>query len=418
MADIIKPSQYPDMPLLVKGRSFQDVSLPFAITRMTDANADGYTSITIEYATMCPWNADNSRFLALLSGGSVGLFDAKGNIIKVLPEIVHSSEPRWGADPDILYYIKGNSLVQMHVPSLASKTLRTFEPFKNIYGAGESDMSEDRAHLVLSGGMTDNHGENQTIFLYNILTDDTTTFITWPIPFNNLQVTPDNNILVSDNQGVWKVKYNSGGGWSVTKIAVTQAHQDVTRVAGREILVRSNSADPTPVCPNGIEIIDFITNIHVCVLQLGWSPRGGAESLACHISCSDNGRVLVSTYAPSNPSLDQWEPYTNELILIDLNITPPQVVRLAHHRSIPFDSYQYMPKANISRDGTKILFNSNWGKQPHDADYSDIYSIDAPPSVVTTPVTVPGWRKIAYKPGSQYLMVVNPTGSIDIYEKG
>jgi hypothetical protein len=54
-----------------------------------------------------------------------------------------------------------------------------------------------------------------------------------------------------------------------------------------------------------------------------------------------------------------WTPYMNEILQVKLDGT--EVRRLAHHRSRPFDTYNYTPKASVSRDGRALLFSSNYG---------------------------------------------------------
>lgn len=433
MPSIIKPTGYGTLPPPKKGGSYLDSVLPTPVKRLTDAIPAGYSNISIEYSTVCPWNADNSRFLGVSSDGHFIMYDSQGMFINNLPApIVATSEPRWSKDPTKLYYVSGNALYRLSLSNGSAQVVHRFTGFNNIYGQGESDLSEDGDHIVLSAGATTDTGLNRTIFIYEISTDISSQVIQWPRPFNNLYITPDNNILVGDETGVTMLSHIpntniAGWQWKVKQVAQTQAHQDVTRDAnGDEVLIRTNAADNPPLtgCNNGIEMVRLKDGLRTCLLPIGWSPRGGAASLSVHISCSDNGKILVSTEAPSNPTIDQWEPYTNELILLDVKSTA--ITRLAHHRSQnidPNDHYIWQPKASISRDGTIGIFNSNWG-QPLPG-YADMYSLSVPkdpspaPVPPSPPITNPlaGWRRINYKPGAKYLMVGRADGGLDIYEE-
>ena len=54
------------------------------------------------------------------------------------------------------------------------------------------------------------------------------------------------------------------------------------------------------------------------------------------------------------------------------------VIRWAHHRSRPLNSYNWQPKLSISRDGTRLLYASDFDLQAIDgytAEYSDTYMI-------------------------------------------
>jgi hypothetical protein len=83
----------------------------------------------------------------------------------------------------------------------------------------------------------------------------------------------------------------------------------------------------------------------------------------------------VGTYAPGDPNpASGWPAYTNELLRVRLDGSATE--RLAHHRSRPFDGYNYTPRASVSRDGSKLVFSSNYGLQEilgRADDYSDAY---------------------------------------------
>ncbi|OGT77375.1 MAG: hypothetical protein A3I78_11150 [Gammaproteobacteria bacterium RIFCSPLOWO2_02_FULL_56_15] len=93
----------------------------------------------------------------------------------------------------------------------------------------------------------------------------------------------------------------------------------------------------------------------------------------------------METYNPSDvipPS--GWYPYTNELLQIKLDGS--EIRRLAHHHSRPLNGYNYQPKLTASRDGTRLVYASNFSLQSilgYSQDYSDVYMIEnAPPNSV------------------------------------
>ena len=92
------------------------------------------------------------------------------------------------------------------------------------------------------------------------------------------------------------------------------------------------------------------------------------------ISCRNQGvpeGCLVTTY--SSPR-NRARPFFNELFLVGLDSTvaAPKVRRLAHHRSdaaftevttdCRIKSSWAVPRATISRDGSRVLFGSTWGE--------------------------------------------------------
>ena len=93
---------------------------------------------------------------------------------------------------------------------------------------------------------------------------------------------------------------------------------------------------------------------------------------------------FVSTYAPDDPAPDSgWAPDTNEILKVWVDGS--RIERLAHHRSRPWNDYNYEPRAASSRDGARLLYSSNFNLQSlagADNDYSDVYMIGsdvAPP---------------------------------------
>jgi hypothetical protein len=77
-----------------------------------------------------------------------------------------------------------------------------------------------------------------------------------------------------------------------------------------------------------------------------------------------------------------WVVYTDELLQVKLDGSG--VLRLAHHRSRPQNSYSWQPKNTVSRDGTRLLYSSNFGlsgKNGNSIEYADTYLILlAPPT--------------------------------------
>lgn len=373
-----------------RGQSWNDPVFGTSIRRLSDAvaspnNADGgnLTWVMNEYSTMSAYNADRTRFI-LQHDSYFGLYDAAGNHLRDLPWEVHAgSEPRWSrASANLLYFVAGNRLKRLDVASGATSVVRTFGEYGAISGHGESDIGFGGDALVLAG-------DARHVFVYTIATDTKSPVLdTGSHSFNSLYLTPDGNVLVS--------YYPTGSSrWSGIElydrdlvfrrqVARVGGHMDVTRDAdGSEVLVWNSSADPSPICDNGIVKVELADGAQSCALALDWS-------LAVHVSCPDSGGwCIVSTYAPGEPDPGLgWPAYTNELLRVKLDGS--EVRRLAHHRSRAANGYNYSPRATVSRDGSRLVFASNFNLQQiqgRPADYSDAYLIQlaggapAPPPV-------------------------------------
>jgi hypothetical protein len=328
--------------------------------------------ISTEYSTMSPFNQDNSK-LILVHLSYFGLYDGAGNFIRNLPlQITASSEPRWSrSDPNVLYYVQGNQLKQYNVGTDATSVVHVFTEYSRISGKFKSDISFDGNHFVFVG-------DNRYVFVYEISTDSKgAVFDTGGVSFNNVGITPDGNVTVAwiavgsnRYQGIELFDRNMN---FLRQIARSDGHSDFTRdTNGDEVLVWTNSNDPSPICNNGVVKIRLSDARQTCLATFDWS-------LAVHISGTDNsGWVFVETYAPGDPIPPTgWFKYTDELMQIKLDGS--QVRRFAHHRSRPLNSYSYQPKLSISRDGSKLAYASNFGLQQilgYPTEYSDAYAID------------------------------------------
>ena len=192
---------------------------------------------THEYSTMDPWNLAHTAMILQKPGGEVWLFDANGGGGWKLPvPIVHGSQCRWSrTDPHLLYYLFLNELRFLYISDFANTgVVKKFKEYPNINGMGESDISEDGDHFVLFSG--------REVLVYEISQDRKITSFTAPWDFNNLYITPDNNVLLTATEGVYF--RNS----VLRKIANRPGHMDVCRDAnGDEICVWTNSGDPQPL---------------------------------------------------------------------------------------------------------------------------------------------------------------------------
>ncbi len=388
------PPQYDSYQPPPPGGTYVDPIFGSTIKRVTNAlitpNVDAggnLTWIETEYSTACAFNSDNSKFI-LLHQSYFGLYSGDGTFLSSLPlEINASSEPRWSRkDNATLYYHSGNMLKSYNISSGATSVVHAFSEYSSISGNGEMDISLDGDHFVFAG-------DSRYIFVYQISTDSKfSVFDTAGTAFDSLYITPQNNVIVSwypagtvrySGQELFDTNMNF-----VRQVGHADGHKHLTvDTNGDEVLIWTNSADPQPIanCQNGIVKIRLADSTQTCLAQLDWS-------LAVHITAPDgNGTAFFETYAPADPmpATSGWVTYTNELLQVKLDGSG--VSRLAHHLSQPRDGYIYMPKMTVSRDGSRILYGSNFDLQAVDgysADYADAYMIvlgsQAPASLTQT----------------------------------
>jgi uncharacterized protein (TIGR03437 family) len=375
------PPQYNTTIPPSAGATYVDPIFKSTIKRVSNAvsmpnHASGtgmLTWIENEYATMSAFNNDNSKFI-LLHESYFGLYEgATGLYVSDLPlEIAASSEPRWSRkDLVTLYYHTGNQIKSYNTSTGAMAVVHTFSEYSSISGNGEMDISLDGDHLVYCG-------DNEFIFVYQISTDKKyAVYDVGSKSFDSLYITPQNNVIVSwftsgtargTGQELFDINMNF-----LRQVGHADGHKDVTvDTNGDEVLIWTNSDDPQPIanCNNGIVKVRLADASQTCLAQLDWS-------LAVHISAPDgNGTVFVDTEAPANPApgTGAWVAYTDEVLQVKLDGSG--VTRWAHHRSVPVNVYNWEPKLSTSRDGTRLLYASNFDLSAisgYTTDYSDTY---------------------------------------------
>ncbi|MGH8248050.1 MAG: hypothetical protein ACREUU_16630, partial [Gammaproteobacteria bacterium] len=315
------------------------------------------------------------------------LYDGAGKYVKDCPLQVHaSSEPRWSrSDANLLYFISGNQLKQYNAATDAVSVVHSFNEYSAISGKGESDISFDGDHFVFVG-------DNRYIFVFEISTQLKGGVLDAAgRGFDSVYITPDNNVTVTWFQAgtarYTGIEFFDRNMTSQRQVSRAGGHMDVARdVNGDEVLLLINAADPTPIADNAIVKIRLSDGHQTALISLDWS-------LAVHVSAPDNnGWVFIETYAPGDPMpTGNWPRYTNELLQIKLDGSETR--RLAHHRSRPFNSYNYGPRVSASRDGSKLIYSSNHGLQSilgYTAEYSDVYMISlAGGGTITTPPPPP-----------------------------
>jgi hypothetical protein len=373
------PSNYDAFQPPAKGGTYVDPAFGTTITRLSnapmtadDVNGGVLPFILNEYSTPAIFNSDDSYFV-LQHSSYFGIYNGSGTFLKDGPvEMSASTEPRWSrTNNSLLYYKLGNQLKSYNVGTNATAVVHTFAEYALIGGRGESDICFDGNHMVIVG-------DNRYVFVYTFGTDTKgPVFDVAGNAFDSVYISAADNVTITwiaagtgRYQGIELFDSNMS---FLRQVARAGGHMDMTRdLNGEPVLVWTNSNDPLPIpnCNNGIVKIRLSDGLQTCLLTLDWS-------LAVHISAGDQGWVSVDTYAPADPSPTVfWPAYTNEILRIKLDGS--LVERLAHHRSRPRNTYNYEPKSTLSRDGTRIVYASNFNLQTilsYGVNYSDAYLI-------------------------------------------
>lgn len=375
--EVHPPPDYPTFLPPGAGEAYADPVFGTRIVRLTEApgipdaaDAGNLTFVIQEYSNVTPFNSRGTRLL-LQHGGYFALYDGRGRYLRDLPlEIGALSEPRWSRlNPHLIYYLSGNQLLTYDTASGERSIVRTFGEYARVSGLGESDLSLDGDHLALVGDRRD-------VFVYRISTGTKGPLLdtTGLGGFDLVHITPRNNVLVGW-YAIGSGRYQGMELYDRDMRFLRQASRATGHLDtmldpdGEEVLLVANAADPQPVCANGVVKVRLSDASQTCLVTFDWS-------LALHVSAPDDaGWFYVSTYAPSDPLPGQgWTVFTNEILRV--SIDGSEIRRMVHHRSRPFNPYNWTPRVSVSRDGHRIVFSSNYGLQSLlglPAEYSDVY---------------------------------------------
>lgn len=340
------------------------------IVRITDAkntpdHANGGRMIqqaAVEYSTVCPFNADNSRLL-LVHGSYFVVYDGQGTYLHDGTDaqgrfvLNAASQPRWSRDnPDWLIYFDGAKMMQYHVPTRAASTYQQFAGYTRVDASGEGDVSPDGHRIALMGLRP---GGAKDIFLYDLPNK----VIHRPADAgnaDNVHATFSGEVIVNAPTGI--NLYDSS----------MRLQRDLTRAGGHADLGFDADGDPALYWVSAAEVRDGVnTNSIYCIrladgrrtqlLELSWD-------LAVHISATHvPGLIYVSTYSGKPRPTGK---YANQILRIENG----RVEALADHHSEPLNAYTYQPKVASSADGSKIVWMSNDGDPA--PEYADVYLMD------------------------------------------
>jgi len=389
------------------GQSYVDPVFGERVIRGTDAlnmeNPGPFDYMSPEYSSSAITNADDSYVRITDSRGAQNLFSLpEFNYFRRLRLVSSSQSDFWWhvTDPNLLYAVPRNRLVQYDVATDQTTTVHTFSEFGNVSGMGESNLSHDGNRLALRG-RNPVSGDPQ-LFVYEFSSDSVIASLDIPtIPgFFDGTIAPSGDRVIihtfpERGRGgiieVWDI--NEGAG------TLTQGY----------VLPRGGGHNDSSYGPDGKEymiIIDsWVSNTlyrydlddgtRTTLMHFGWD--GSQSPIALHVSTNsmhNDGWIYLSTYIGnrSDPDPSQhWIPFQGELLRIRWDGSA--IERLAHNRTQAV-RYWNQPRATVSTSGRYLFWASNYRRNhvPSAPDsYADTYFMDlhrlttAPPARAHSP---------------------------------
>src|SRR5215211_1958568 len=369
----------------------------YRITAATDF--PDATFVRHDYSRRQAFNADNSRFIATASNGNWLLYDA--NTFQMLPRTGGNGALRGPAgdcemiwhptDPKKLWYMSGNGLIWYE------KDVETDQDSVLVDFTGRLPWSQATTAWTKSEGTSSADGRywafmattydsvNQTNTIYGLFTWDRQQdkIIGTYDAANFGGAVPDHiSIAPSGKYAVPSWAFIPTLGTRAFPLDFSSSIQLHTQSEHSDLAIGPNGEDYyvlTDYDSGKIRAVDIATGASFDLMAL--YPASG-ESYAAHISGKAYDRpgwVLISTYADaadygSTAPAPTLRPMYRKIMLVELKPGGRQL-NVAHTRTADnYGGYWGEPQATINRDGSRIIFASNF----NDGNPPDDYMIGLP----------------------------------------
>lgn len=406
----------PNMNKPAKGIPFKEPNFNTCVVRATDRASEGSGSSFLrnDYSRRQAFNADNTYFIVYAIDGWWYLYDARTlrQIRKLSPRVakpdlpvdVHlasDAEPQWHpTDPNALYYVQtygGNKLYKLDV---RNNTYTVAADFTGKF----PHSTRARRFWTKSEGSPSADGRYWGFQVedanFNMLG-----YMVWDLEQGRVVGSradsrrPDHSSMSAS--GRWFISSDDATGtwaWSPDfrtkkRLLHKSEHSDLALGPNGEdyyvsIDYQSNAGDVFFVNIDTCPAVDAsATSAPVCPRTVLFPTYSNGSGTALHVSgkgFNKPGWAVISTYGTSASRNGAWPWYTNKIFAVELKANP-RVYPLAYTRVRDGD-YWAEPHASVSRDFTRIIYNSNWGSTSGGI---DAYIIHVPTSALPGGVVAP-----------------------------
>lgn len=372
------------------GETYADPAFGTRITRVTDTSLENGRH---EYSRFDPLNSDRS--LILLGPDRPGVYrtsHAPYNAKPPIRELRDCDEPRWDpAEPRTLWFTREKRLLRMDVSTGKETVVKDFarDPALKavladrrvwrITRADEGEASRDLrwwAFFVQAGDAVDYR------MLHMFTWDRATDAVLGQTPLAPAERELDwigmsplgHTVLIGglhDNGG--RLQGLTMANRELTRfhrLDYTTAHADVgTDASGAEVVVMQNTRTDyidmiplswatRPILENGGSYEGTGRTPLVRLFSSDESPHGLVSGV--HVSANCPGWCVVSTHLEYSDQGQNW--LDNVLLLVRLDSGAPKAWYLAQVFSTRGE-YWEESHATLSRDGSTVLWATNWGRQ-------------------------------------------------------
>lgn len=328
------------------------------VTRIADQSTFGMSNQYVRhvYSKNQPWNSDGSLIM-LNYIYPAPILD--GKTYKFLRRVRQPSQAVWAnTDPNKTYGTSVNKFVNVNMTTSAFTTLHTFTEYDKVsLGESEGNLSIDDRYVALQA----KKGSNTYMVVYDILFNKVVSTRSlnglWP---DHISMSQSGNYVVVSWNGVDGARRNAGleifdrNLNFLRQISTYSRHNDLGYdTSGNEVVVmRSNNWDA------GIVSIRLDNGVQTSVLKRTSTYRLGSY-WSSHISCRNTKRPGWCYYSDAEPSNQSESMAYQEIVAIKLDGSQT-VKRFAHEHHSNDMSYGAYPMAVSNRDGSKVMWASEW----------------------------------------------------------
>lgn len=410
------------MPALAKpakGAVLKEPNFNTCLTRATShATEPPSTFARNDYSRRQAFNADNTYFIVYSNDGWWHLYNANTlqHLRQLSPKVSNpaapyhmagDAEPQWHpTDPNSLYYLPtngGTKLLKLDVRTNTATVAADFAGKLPAWGSSAAHIwTKSEGSPSADGRYWGFQVENTNFGLLG--------YMVWDL---------QNNRLVGSRQDSSRPDHSSmsaAGRWYITSSDSTGTWAWSPDFTKKKKLHNKSEHSDLALGPNGQDYyvsVDyqsaagdvFYTNIDscpavaasattapICPRTVLFPSYANGAATAMHFSGKGFGKpgwMVWSTYGTSASRDGTWPWFTNKIYVVELAANP-RVYPLAYtRRAESAGGYWSEPHASVSRNFTRIAFNSNWGVA--NAEDIDTYIVHIPasslPGGTTTPVS-------------------------------
>lgn len=369
----------PPLPFPAKGTPVLDPVHGTCMVRVTDSATEAGSPefIRSDYSRRQAFNADNSLILVYSYGGDWHLYGGGPDApyVRTLRGVRGDAEPQWHAsNPDLLYHVPNNGGLELRELNVRTGAVRAVGEFGDrlpwkqtarVWTKSEGSPSADGRYWCFMAETRD--FKSLGIFTWDMQTDTILgTYATGGNRPDHVSMSPSGRHCVvawGAPEGVVAFSRDMQQQFQVHRRG---EHSDIALDAeGRDVYVsidyQSRAGDV------------FMVNLDTRERTTLFASYLNRTATALHFSgkaFQRPGWIVVSTYsgyhADSRPFTPEW--LHDKVFAVELK-ADPELVMLAHTRrvrpkgwEVQDGGYWSEPQATASRDLTRVLFNSNWGR--------------------------------------------------------